>query len=146
MKLLFSSQSPPEVGLLKSLLDESGIACEVRNESSYPNFPGASFQPEIWVLNDQDYARACEVRDAWHQSLSTRDAERLDYGESPRSALRFLAVICTAAGIILAWWGASAKTLTPFLGSLPMFALAAVAYNAARHSPPPKRSKISETS
>ena len=64
MKMLFSSPSAPEVGLLKSLLDDAQIASEIRNESTYPNFPEAAFQPEIWVLNDEDYAEACEVRDA----------------------------------------------------------------------------------
>jgi hypothetical protein len=64
MKLLFSSASLPEVGLVKSLLDGAGIASEVRNESSYPNFPGAGFQPEIWVIDEEDYPKACEIRDA----------------------------------------------------------------------------------
>lgn len=63
MKMLFSSANMPEVGLLKSLLDEAGIASEVRNEDSYPNFPGAAFQPEIWVIDEKDYPKACEIRD-----------------------------------------------------------------------------------
>jgi hypothetical protein len=70
MKLLFSSGNMPEVGLLKSLLDEAGIPSEVRNESSYPNFPGAGFQPEVWVVNEQDYPKACEIRDASQFSQS----------------------------------------------------------------------------
>ncbi len=67
MRLLFSSQIAAEVELLRGLLDEAGIATEVRNESIYPNLPGAAFQPEIWVLNDSDYERACELRDAWRK-------------------------------------------------------------------------------
>jgi hypothetical protein len=70
MKLLFSSANMPEVGLLKSLLDEAGIASEVRNEGSYPNFPGAAFQPEIWVIDEKDYGKACEIRDASQFSQS----------------------------------------------------------------------------
>ena|ERR1022692_591731 len=73
MKLLFSSPSPPEVGLLKSLLDEAGIACEIRNQDIYPNFPGAAFQPEIWVIHEKDFATACEVRDVWRKSLAEQD-------------------------------------------------------------------------
>ena len=64
MKLLFSSPHSPEVGLLKDLLAQAGIPCEVRNENLYSNFPGVPFQPEIWVLNDDDYPRACEIRDS----------------------------------------------------------------------------------
>ena len=51
MKMLFSSQIAPEVGPLKGLLDDEGIACEVRNESSSANFPGAAFQPELLVVS-----------------------------------------------------------------------------------------------
>ena len=63
MKLLFTSANNPEVGLLKDLLDQAGILSEVRNENLYSNFPGAPFQPELWVLNDDDYPKACEIRD-----------------------------------------------------------------------------------
>ena len=64
MKLLFSSPHSPEVGLLKDLLAQAGIPCEVRNENLYSNFPGVPFQPEIWVLHDDDYPRACEIRNS----------------------------------------------------------------------------------
>ncbi len=70
MKLLYSSQHSPEVALLKDLLDQAGIPSEVRNENLYSNFPGAPFQPEIWVLNDDDYLKASEIRDASYKSLS----------------------------------------------------------------------------
>ena len=76
MKLLFSSQSAPEVGLLRGLLEEVGISCEVRNETVYAILPGAAFQPEIWVLNDADWERACEIRDGWRQSFPSQIAER----------------------------------------------------------------------
>lgn len=68
MKLLFSSPSSPEVGLLKGILDEAGITCEIRNQEIYPNFPGAAFQPEIWVIEETKFREACEVRDAWLES------------------------------------------------------------------------------
>ncbi len=63
MKLLFTSPNSPEVGLLKDRLDEAGIPSEVRNENLYSNFPGVPFQPELWVLNDDDFPKACEIRD-----------------------------------------------------------------------------------
>jgi hypothetical protein len=51
VKLLFSSQSAPDVGLLKNLLEDSGIATELRNEGVNAAFPGAAFQAEVWILN-----------------------------------------------------------------------------------------------
>ena len=76
MKLLFSSPSAPEVGLLKSLLDGAGIASEIRNDTVHAIFPGAAFQPEIWVLNEEDYAEACRVRDAWRESASVETSRQ----------------------------------------------------------------------
>jgi len=75
MKLLFSSSIQPEAELLKGLLDNAGIPAEIRNETVSQNFPGAPFQPEIWVLNDGDYPRACLVRDAWRESAAPGNLE-----------------------------------------------------------------------
>ena len=108
MKMLFSSQNAPEVGLLKGLLEEAGIACEVRNENTYANIPGAAFQPEIWVLNDIDYQRASEVRDAWRQSFPGENSERVK-GESPLALLRFVAFVCFAACAFMIWQGIRAN-------------------------------------
>ena len=74
MKMLFSSPQSPEVGLLKDLLDKAGIPCEVRNENAYSNFPGAAFYPELWILNDDDFAKASEIRD----TLCGTPSENLD--------------------------------------------------------------------
>src|ERR1041385_3723919 len=63
MKLLFTSPNSPEVGLLKDRLDEAGIPCEIRNENLYSFFPGVPFQQELWVLDDDDLPKACEIRD-----------------------------------------------------------------------------------
>ncbi len=68
MKMLFTSPEGPEVGLVKGLLDEAGIPCEVRNENSYASFAAGSFAPELWVLDDADFPKAAELRDAWCQS------------------------------------------------------------------------------
>jgi hypothetical protein len=93
--MLFSSASVPDVGLLKSLLDEAGIASEIRNESIYPNFPGAAFQPEIWILDDKDYTAACGVRDGWRQSLPAETSQAPDETSQPnRSDLAFSALTC----------------------------------------------------
>jgi hypothetical protein len=94
MKLLFSSPSPPEVGLLKTLLDEAGIPCEIRNDTIYQNLPGAAFQPELWVLNEKDYPAACEICDAWRESVvveaepaDSNNKRRPDYSGSVGGAL-----------------------------------------------------------
>jgi hypothetical protein len=73
MKMLFTSSHSPEVGLLKSRLDEAGIPCELRNENTSSNFPGSAFQAELWILNDADYQRAAEIRDIG-SSLESRGA------------------------------------------------------------------------
>ena len=43
-------------------LRSAGIAYEIRNETI--PYPGAVFSPEIWVIEDSELARACELRDA----------------------------------------------------------------------------------
>ncbi len=50
------------IGLLRGALDEAGIAYDVRNETL--PYPGAVFQPEVWIVEDSDFPRACELRDA----------------------------------------------------------------------------------
>ena len=93
--MVYSSLSAPEVGLLRGLLEQAGIACEVRNENIFATLPGAAFQPEVWILNDDDYSRACEVRDAWRQPLPeqascppTQEASAEERGVLPSKAWR----------------------------------------------------------
>ena len=64
MKMLFSSPDVQEVELLKTELDNAGIACEVRNQNAYTLFPGAEFYPELWVLDDADFQKASDLREA----------------------------------------------------------------------------------
>ena len=64
MKMLFSSPQNQDVERLKNALNEAGIQCEVRNENAYAFFPGAEFYPELWVLNEGDFQKATELRDA----------------------------------------------------------------------------------
>ena len=64
MKILFSSPQNQEVERLKNALNEAAIQCEVRNENAYTFFPGAEFYPELWVLNEGDFQKATELRDA----------------------------------------------------------------------------------
>ena len=62
MKLLYSSRDIRGIGVVRSALDDAGISYEVQNETI--PYPGAIFWPEVWVVEDSDFARACEVRDA----------------------------------------------------------------------------------
>ena len=67
MKRIFSSNNVGDVGLLRNRLDETGIAYEVRNETT--PYPLHGLCPEIWVIHDADFFRACELRDGLHRSL-----------------------------------------------------------------------------
>ena len=71
MKMLFASPQSQEVELLRNALDKAGIQCEVRNENAYAFFPGAEFYPELWVLNEGDFQKAAELRDALWKAEST---------------------------------------------------------------------------
>ena len=71
MKILFSSPQNQDVERLKNALNEAGIQCEVRNENAYAFFPGAEFYPELWVLNEGDFQKATELRDALWKAEST---------------------------------------------------------------------------
>lgn len=62
MKMLFSSADIRSIGLVRGALDEARIAYELRNETM--PYPGAIFQPELWIVEDSDFRRACELRDA----------------------------------------------------------------------------------
>jgi len=73
MKILFSSPQNQEVERLKNALNEAGIQCEVRNENAYVFFPGAEFHPELWVLNEGDFPKAAELRDAFLKLASAPD-------------------------------------------------------------------------
>ena len=64
MKMLFTSPDRTAVGLLQSALQEVGIECELRNDAMQANFPGAAFYPELWVIEDDDFPKAEEIRDA----------------------------------------------------------------------------------
>ena len=79
MKFLCST-SPMNGGLdnemFKSLLEEAGIPCLIRNEylsvaaGEVPFIP-----PELWILNDGDYPRAKEIVDAYRDAkIETHDS------------------------------------------------------------------------
>jgi hypothetical protein len=65
MRRIFSSPDSAEVGLLGSRLETAGIRCEIRNGSLAQAMPGVPFEPELWLLNDEDQREASELVAAW---------------------------------------------------------------------------------
>ena len=61
MKRVFSSYNLAAVHHARNLLDAAGIRAVVKNQylsSAMGDLPPAECQPELWVLNDADVARA----------------------------------------------------------------------------------------
>ena len=75
MKLLFSTPDSAEIGLYCSRLQAAGIECEMRNEYLSPAMPGTPFDPELWVLRDEQFAEASELLVAWRQQASPPASE-----------------------------------------------------------------------
>jgi hypothetical protein len=47
--------------LAQSILEAAGIACEVRNDAVSQAMWGMPFNPELWVLRDEDYEEALRL-------------------------------------------------------------------------------------
>jgi hypothetical protein len=60
MKKLASSPERAELELLKGMLANAGIQCEVRNGEVSAVIPSPAFYEELWV-SDEDYPRAAEL-------------------------------------------------------------------------------------
>ena len=83
MKRLSSSVNIAEVGLLKSILEEEGIGCAIRNEQLAMASGGVPFTdcyPELWVLNDEDFGKAQELLARW----KNQDGQQLELWTCPR--------------------------------------------------------------
>ena len=63
MKKIFSSPQSPEVDLVKNMLADAGILCEVRNGDISQIVPAPSFYEELWV-QDEDFPKATELLSA----------------------------------------------------------------------------------
>ncbi len=64
MKRVFSSYNLVAVHHARNVLDAAGIRAVVRNQylsSAMGELPPAECQPQLWVLNDDDAARAEEL-------------------------------------------------------------------------------------
>lgn len=73
MKRVCSSEFLHEIGHLKNLLEQAGIACIVRNEQlsgGLGEIPFLECMPELWVLDDADLPRAQRLIDVERQVSS----------------------------------------------------------------------------
>ena len=64
MKRLTTHDSLAYVGLLKNVLEQSGIVCVIRNDllsGGVGEIPFLECLPELWVLEDKDLARAATL-------------------------------------------------------------------------------------
>lgn len=71
MKKLFVSPLLFEVESLKEVLDREGIVCTIKNQqgsSLAGEVPFAEVFPELWVLNDDDLARAQDFLENWRKA------------------------------------------------------------------------------
>ena len=59
MKLFYTSRNHAEVGLLKTILEQEGIVCNLRNDAL--NLAMPYLLPELWVVNEADYDRAADL-------------------------------------------------------------------------------------
>ena len=68
MKQLFASPDSVQMGLFRSRLEAAGIACEMRNEHLSQAMPGTPFDPELWVLDDAQFAESSALLAGWRQA------------------------------------------------------------------------------
>ena len=54
MRYVYSSTDSVRVQLMRTVLETAGIACELRNEAISQAMAGMPFNPELWILHDQD--------------------------------------------------------------------------------------------
>ena len=69
MKQISTPTESTELGLLKNMLEEAGIRCALRNEQMSQTLPGAPFNVELWVADDDDFPRAQALCKTWFDPL-----------------------------------------------------------------------------
>ena len=71
MKKIYTADDPIFIGYLRSLLEEKGIACSIRNElliGGSGELPPNECWPELWVLHDEDVQRSNAIVDQARRS------------------------------------------------------------------------------
>lgn len=64
---VYSSENSMEVGLIKGMLEQDGIACLVKNQNlagAMGEIPPQECWPELWITDDSDLALAVKIVDA----------------------------------------------------------------------------------
>jgi len=61
MKLLFSGSDTARIELVRQRLIDTHIACEIRRELAADGPDTIPCYPELWVLNEKDFAAASRV-------------------------------------------------------------------------------------
>jgi hypothetical protein len=64
MKKIFSARNTTEVRTLQCVLEAAGISCLIRKDYVAPS-PLSAFQPELWVVNDEHFAKAEDFCERW---------------------------------------------------------------------------------
>ena len=71
MKKLYSSPDSTAVELLKNMLANADVVCEVRNGDVSAIVPAPSFYEELWV-SEESYEKASELLASWQRPNSTQ--------------------------------------------------------------------------
>jgi hypothetical protein len=64
LKQVYTHENVALVGNARNLLEAAGIACRLQNQyagGGSGELPYVQAWPELWVDNDEDYQRACEL-------------------------------------------------------------------------------------
>ena len=84
MKEVFRASSPARVNLCRSVLENAGISCFVRNETAQQSIPGGlavaffplpDFWPTLCVMNDGDYSEAMMILNSFQDGTAPDSAE-----------------------------------------------------------------------
>lgn len=76
MKRLIAHESLAHIGHLRNLLEQSGIACLIRNDQlsgGLGEIPFLDCLPELWVVQDEDVARAQALLEAVQNTRIERE-------------------------------------------------------------------------
>jgi hypothetical protein len=67
MKKIYSAEDSLQIGMIKSVLEQEGINCLMKNQmlsGALGEIPPLECWPELWVTDDRDSARANDIVEA----------------------------------------------------------------------------------
>jgi hypothetical protein len=70
MKQVLTLSESAELELLKTVLEEGGIQCVLKNQEASKALTITPFKTELWVLNDKDFPSAQELCNDWFAPAS----------------------------------------------------------------------------